>query len=213
MAEVLKPGSLTAEPKLFPLAGHISKFTLPNHIWEGLFPLLSCYDAAYHFDGWRDFFLTWLWSSNWHFSNSKWGWASHMCKGPLCWQRHMRSMENLWSREARRQEDRWKGVRGVHPRAVQAPQGPTDSSLGCSFPCIPPSCLSWSGPFEATPSSSEPPVAPGVLEPTLALPPCPWFSASHFWVHGPIRAQFCPSSIATWSNLKTLFPKLCALST
>lgn len=162
MAEVLKPGSLTAEPQLFPLAGRISKFTLPNHIWEGLFPLLSCYDAAYHFDGWRDFFLTWLWSSNWHFSNRKWGWTSHMCKGPLCWQRHMCSMENGCSREARRQEDRWKGMHGMHSHAVQVPQGPTNSFLGCSFPCVPSSCLSQPGPLEATPSSSESSMAPGL---------------------------------------------------
>ena len=54
------------------------------------------------------------------------------------------------------------------------------------------------GPLEATPSSSEP---------TLPLPPCPWFSASRFWVHGSIRAQFCPSSpLLSGVNSKHYFP-------
>lgn len=51
------------------------------------------------------------------------------------------------SREARRQEDGWR-VRGRAPRAVQAPQGPTDGSLGCSFLAFLPLASHGHRPFE-----------------------------------------------------------------
>ena len=101
--------------------------------------------------------------------------------------------------------DRRTGEKGrVHSRDVEAPRGPANSFLGCSFPCTLPLASHSRAPGSHT-LFLRAHAAPATVPLILCFPFLgPWFHQSSVL---PIL------SIAIRSKLKTLFPTPCALFT